>query len=174
MPTVLDKADMARGAALQSRYLGSLESATSKMPHATASTAYDFGLLAADPTTGRGVPRVLMEKGTTLPFTVSKNLRGDMLANISTLQLIESTRLGGDTWHRLGSIKPSEAFPNRQPQDPLQLRLIADESGLFDAQLIWPAGNRQVSFGTRELSLESAQIDHWKSWLETALLCADH
>jgi hypothetical protein len=109
-----------------------------------------------------------------LPFTVSKNLRGELLANIGSLQVIESTRLGGDNWHRLGAIKPAEAFPLRQPQDPLQLRLVVDESGLLEAHLTWPAGNRQVSFGQREYLLDSGQIDHWRSWLETALLCSDH
>ncbi|MDX1929281.1 MAG: Hsp70 family protein [Pirellulaceae bacterium] len=173
-PTLLEKSDIARGAALQSRYLGSLEAATSKMPHAIASTAYDFGLLAIDPSSGKGSPHVLLEKSSALPTTVSKNLRGELLANIGSLQIIESTRLGGDNWHRLGVIKPSEAFPNRQPQDPLQLRLVVDESGLFEAHLTWPAGNRQVSFGQREHALDSTQIDHWKSWLETALLCSDH
>ena len=73
-PTLLDKSDMARGAALQSRYIGSLEAATSKMPHAIASTAYDFGLLAVDPTSGKGSPRVLLDKASPLPATVSKNL----------------------------------------------------------------------------------------------------
>ncbi len=173
-PTLLEKSDIARGAALQSRYLGSLESATSKMTHAIASTAYDFGLLAIDPNSGKGSPHVLLEKASPLPATVSKNLRGELLANIGSLQVIESTRLGGDNWHRLGAIKPAEAFPNRQPQDPLQLRLVVDESGLFEAHLTWLAGNRQVSFGRREHSLDASQIEHWKSWLETALLCSDH
>ncbi len=173
-PTLLEKSDMARGAALQSRYLGSLEAATSKMPHAIASTAYDFGLLAVDPSSGKGSPHVLLPSSSPLPATVSKNLRGDLLANIGSLQVIESTRLGGDNWHRLGAIKPAEVFPNRKPQDPLQLRLVVDESGLFESHLTWPAGNRQVSFGQRELSLDAGQIDHWKSWLETALLCSDH
>ena len=173
-PTLLEKSDIARGAALQSRYLGSLEAATSKMPHAIASTAYDFGLLAVDPSSGKGSPHVLLEKSSPLPATVSKNLRGELLANVGSLQIIEGTRLGGDNWHRLGAIKPAEAFPNRQPQDPLQLRLVVDESGLFEAHLTWPAGNRQVSFGQREHALDAAQIDHWKSWLETALLCSDH
>ena len=173
-PTVIDKSDIARGAALQSRYLGSLEAATSKVPHAITSTAYDFGLLAMDPNTGKGSPRVLLPKASALPATVSKNLRGDQLAGVGTLQVIESTRLGGDTWHRLGAIKPTEAFPNREAKDPLQLRLVVDESGLFEALLVWPAGNRQLSFGKHENSLDAAQIDHWKSWLETALLCSDH
>ena len=173
-PTVIDKSDIARGAALQSRYLGSLEAATSKVPHAITSTAYDFGLLAMDPNTGKGSPRVLLPKASALPATVSKNLRGDQLAGVGTLQVIESTRLGGDTWHRLGAIKPAEAFPNREAKDPLQLRLVVDESGLFEALLVWPAGNRQVSFGKHENSLDAVQIDHWKSWLETALLCSDH
>ncbi len=174
VPTLIEKSDIARGAALQSRYLGSLESATSKVPHAITSTAYDFGLLAMDPNTGKGSPRVLLPKATSLPATISKNLRGDQLASVGTLQLIESTRMGGDTWHRLGAIKPAEAFPNRSPQDPLQLRLVVDESGLFEAMLVWPAGNRQVSFGKHENSLDATQIEHWKSWLETALLCSDH
>lgn len=173
-PTLLEKSDIARGAALQSRYIGSLEAATSKMPHAIASTVYDFGLLAVDPNSGKGSPHVLLEKTSALPATVSKNLRGELLANVGSLQVIESTRLGGDNWHRLGSIKPAEVFPNRQPQDPLQLRLVVDESGLFEAHLTWPAGNRQVSFGQREHALDAAQIEHWKSWLETALLCSDH
>ncbi len=174
VPTLMEKSDIARGAALQSRYLGSLESATSKVPHAITSTAYDFGLLAMDPSTGKGSPLVLLPKATALPATISKNLRGDQLASVGTLQLIESTRMGGDTWHRLGAIKPAEAFPNRSPQDPLQLRLVVDESGLFEAMLVWPAGNRQVSFGKHENALDASQIDHWKSWLETALLCSDH
>ncbi len=173
-PHLLEKSDIARGAALQSQYLGSLEPANSKVAHAIPSTAYDFGLLAMDPVTGKGSPRVLLEKSSALPTTISKNLRGDQLANVGSLQIIESTRLGGDTWHRLGAIKPSEAFPGRLPQDPLQLRLVVNESGLFEAHLVWPAGNRQVTFGKHENSLDAPQIEHWKSWLETALLCADH
>ena len=172
--TLIDKSDVARGAALQSRYLGSLEAVSSKMPHAITSTAYDIGLLAMDPNTGKGSPRVLLPKASTLPATVSRNLRGDQLAGVGTLQVIESTRLGNETWHRLGAIKPAEAFPNRQAKDPLQLRLVVDESGLFEAFLVWPAGNRQVAFGKQANALDPAQIDHWKSWLETALLCSDH
>ena len=172
--TLIDKSDVARGAALQSRYLGSLEAVNSKMPHAITSTAYDIGLLAMDPNTGKGSPRVLLPKASSLPATVSRNLRGDQLAGVGTLQVIESTRLGNETWHRLGAIKPAEAFPDRQAKDPLQLRLVVDESGLFEAFLVWPAGNRQVAFGKQANALDSAQIDHWKSWLETALLCSDH
>lgn len=172
LPTVFEKADVARGAAFQAQFLAAL-APDSACPHAVASTTYDFGLLAIDPTSGRGIPKVLIERGSPLPATVSKNLRGETLAAGHTLQIIESTRLGDDTWHRLGAIKPSEAFPLRAPQEPLQLRMAIDDSGLLDAHLIWPAGNRQVSFRQSDDTISDSEIEKWKIWLETALLCSN-
>jgi eukaryotic-like serine/threonine-protein kinase len=174
LPSVLEKSEFARGAALQAHYLTSLSPASEKTAHAITSTSYDFGLLAIDPATGKSTPRVLLERNLQTPTTISKNLKADTVSGLNSLQIIESTRLGEDTWNRLGSVKPNEAFPNRQPQDSLQLRLVVDESGLMDAQLLWPAGNRQHSFGHRDFSLDDAQVEQWKVWLETASLCSGH
>jgi hypothetical protein len=171
LPNLLEKADLARGAALQAHYLGAL-SPNDQLPHAVACTSYNFGLLAADPTTGKGSPRVLIEAGAPLPAVISKNLRGEVLAGGHTLQLIESTRLGEATWHRLGAVKPEEAFPKRAAEDPLQLRLTADDSGLFQAELLWPAGNRQLLIKTSDATPEDTEVALWKRWLETAMLCS--
>lgn len=172
LPTVLDKADLARGAALQAQYLTALSPSSDTGLRAIASAAYDFGTLSVDPTTGKSSPHVLLERSTPLPTIVSKNLRAEQLNNLRSLQIIESTRMGQDTWHRLSAVKPSVAFPERQANEPLQLRLVVDESGLLDTQLFWPAGNRQVPLGHQEFSLSDSQIEQWKVWLDTALLCS--
>ncbi len=173
-PNVLDKGDLARGAALQAQFLTTLTTASETMPRAVTTTAYDFGLLATDPNTGKGAPRILLERNATTPATISKNLRPDVLANIGSLQIIESTRLGEETWHRLGGVDPKVAFPQRKPHESLQLRLVVDESGLLDAQLLWPDGHRQHSLGHGGFSLDDSQVEQWKMWLETASLCSGH
>lgn len=168
---LLEKTDLARGAAIQAHYLASLSTSDSNVPHAIGATIYDYGLLIADPSSGKSVPRVLLDNGLPLPTAVSRNLRPEQLNDKQTLNLIESTRRGEETWYRLGTIKPASLFPQRSATDPLQLRLTVDESGLFEAQLLWPAGNQQHRIESPH-ALSDLQIDHWKTWLETALLCS--
>jgi hypothetical protein len=99
-------------------------------------------------------------------------VEGQPPARFPTLQIIESTTLGDANWHLLAKAKPEQFFPERQADEPLQLRFEVDESGVLRPSLLWPAGNRQVLLPTCEDSaLSEAQIAQWNQWLEASMLC---
>lgn len=177
--SVLEKADLARGAALQAQHLSAPLTEPDRLhPKAISCSAYDFALLAASSSSGTLKPRVLLEKSSALPAAYSRSLRpsslgGSSSRSFSTLQLIESSSLGSSNWLRLGKVKPDEIFPNREANAPLQLRLEVDESGILESSLLWPDGNRQVRLPeTSDETLSESEIASWREWLETALLCS--
>ncbi len=192
--TELEKADFARGAAIQSRHFSSLTQTASLLPRGIGCAAYDIALLAADPKTGKSIPRVLLERSTPLPTSLVRTLRPGHIAGkidsgqldcahldrgggetshaFAPLQIIEGSSLGGTNWLALGKVKPDELFPKRSGGEPLQLRLEIDDSGILESSLTWTAGNRRVRLPhTSDPSLSDAEIEHWQKWLDTTLLC---
>jgi eukaryotic-like serine/threonine-protein kinase len=184
--TILDKADFARGAAVQARHLTLLtRGEEGQVLHAIGSCSYDFGILAAAGS-GLGKPRILVERATELPHTCTRNLRPQTIAGrlpdaaadsstfgFPTFHVIESTPLGGTNWHLLAQTNPQELFPQRAGDEELQLRYDIDVSGLLRPSLVWPAGNRQILLPTcTDSALSSADIKHWNQWLDGVMLCA--
>ncbi len=173
----IERSEFARGAAIQARHLGSLSTKDRVTPRALGCTAYDIALLAESKQGGKTTPRVLLEKAEGLPASSSHTVRARPVGRQETqptLQLIESSSLGDSSWLKLGAVKPSELFPLRPADDPLQLRLEMDENGILESSLIWPAGNRQAripSSSDPEMSDESLRA--WRQWLETVMLCSE-
>ncbi len=176
--TELEKADFARGAAIQSRHFSSLTQAENLQPRGIGCSAYDIALLAADPHTNKAVPRVLLERSSPLPNSLTRTLRPNSSGQgaaehaFAPLQIIESSSLGGANWLALGKVKPDELFPQRVGAEPLQLRVEIDESGILESSLTWPDGNRRVRLPhTSDPTLSEADIAHWQKWLDTTMLC---
>lgn len=177
--TTLEKSDLARGAALQTQHYSSLIRSDLLKPRAIGCSVYDFGLLASSSSSGKTKPRILLEKSSTLPVSITRTLRpssisGSHTAAFPMLQIIESSTVGSGNWLALGKVKPDELFPERVGSAPLQLRLEIDESGILETSLLWAEGNRQVRLPhTSDPTLSDHDIDVWREWLETTLLCAD-
>ncbi len=176
--TELEKADFARGAALQARHFSSLTQLKSSHPYGVGCSAYDIALLAADSNSGKSVPRVLLERSSVLPTTQTRTLRPTSLGNkqaaqaFAPLQIIESSGLNATTWLALGKVKPDELFPQRSGSQPLQLRLEIDENGILESSLAWPDGNRRVRLPhSSDPTLSEADIQRWQKWLDTTFLC---
>ncbi len=174
--TLLEKADFARGAAIQANHASTLSSNTAQTLRAIGSSAYDIALLA-ETGEGKSKSRVLMSKATTVPTSVARTIRPQVLAGklgFPKLQLIESSNIGNNNWLRLGSANPEQIFPERPKDDPLQLRLEVDESGILETSLLWPAGNRQRAVpASSDPELTPSDIQSWTEWLETIMLCSE-
>ncbi|MEZ6136588.1 MAG: Hsp70 family protein [Pirellulaceae bacterium] len=177
--SVLEKSEIARGAAIMAHYLTSATPAGADLHlHATSTTNYDLGLLAAASPNEPLKPRVLIQKGTELPVQVARTLRPNANAGpndkvFSSLQLIESTSLGSSNWHLLAKASPDATFPQHRRDETLQLQFGVDESGILQASLQWPAGNRQSLIPLcAESALSDDEISQWHDWLSTAMLCS--
>ncbi len=177
--TELERADFARGAAIQSQHYNSFALNENSLPRGIGCMAYDVALLAADPTTGKAVPRVLLERSLPVPTSLARTLRpsslagGDPSSTFPPLQIMESSSLGNSHWLALGKVQPDSLFPERQLGEPLQLRVEVDESGIVETSLAWSAGKRQVRLPhTSDPTLSDAEIAHWRDWLETTMLIA--
>lgn len=177
----LDRADFARGAAIQAHFVGSL-TAQDVLPRAVGCTAHDFAVIsqAASPDSAAGAsgrPRMILEKSAPLPSSITKTIRGNSDQPdkaVPQLQLIESTRLGDGNWLKLGNIRPNLAFPDYRGTTPLQLRLEVDESGILESSLIWPDGNKQTRIAaTSDPELSKDDVEQWQHWLETLYLCSN-
>ena len=65
------------------------------------------------------------------------------------------------------------AFPDRKSEDPIELRMEVDESGIMESSLIWVPGNSQTHLtAVAENELSPDQVRRWRHWLEDAMLCA--
>ncbi|MEO8269143.1 MAG: Hsp70 family protein, partial [Aureliella sp.] len=178
--TELEKADFARGGAIQSHHFSTLSPSKNLLPRGIGCMAYDVALLAADPTSGKAVPRVLLERSTPLPSSLARTLRPSSLAvgapsnSFPPLQIIESSSLGSTHWLALGKVLPDELFPERGLGEPLQLRVEVDESGILGTSLAWSEGKRRVRLPhTSDSTLSEAELTQWQSWLETTMLVAN-
>ena len=177
--TLIDKSEIARGAALQAQHVTNLmQSSTVDMLRAVSCMTYSIALL---PVFGENVakPRTLVARGQKLPFQISRTLRPQEASPTAQmrfpdeLRIIEGTAIGGNHWHFLSTVKPQEKFPERDLRDPLLLQLNIDESGILASQLVWPAGNVQLDLPpTLDHSLSAEEILQWNHWLETAMLCS--
>ncbi len=166
----ISKGDLARGAALQARrWIPPVESSGIR---AEARSMYDIGLVTVDAEGASSVPRVLIERGTQLPTEMSRTLRPSSSSRLPQLQFVESTRLGANHWHRLGNVNPLSAFPRRPADDPLQLRLEIDSSGVLACKLSWLKGNMQYLVPPLDNPpLDLGTIQQWRNWIETLFLC---
>ena len=134
----------------------------------------DIALLAnAADGSVKSKPRKLLDKALATPASHSRTIRPfhvDGSARMPALQLIESTSLGGGNWLKLGNIDPQAVFPDRAPDDPLQLRMEIDENGILESSLLWPSENRQIAIPASsdpELSEEDTFI--WREWLDSIM-----
>jgi hypothetical protein len=174
-PSVLQsKTDLAIGAAIQSQHMMPTIESPTGLPKAISAATYDLGLLAKDSSAGKMVPKIFVPRGSQLPFNIQRNMRPPPNADLPPyVQIIEGTSLGDSTWHKLGSIHLKTAFPGRPMQDPCQLRLKVDDSGLWSGTVGWPNGQQMVNIPvTSEAPMTNDQVDRWKSWLETLMLCS--
>lgn len=170
--TLLEKADIARGAAIQAQHLSTLTHETTA-PRGTSCAAYDLAILSS--AGGSSKPKILIDRSTTLPTSIERTLRpGGEHKSFPPIQIIEGTSLGGSNWLKLGKVEPGILFPNRAPDDALTLKIDVDDSGLARTSLIWPGGNRQVHLPeTSDNTLSEKDIAYWKQWLETTFLCSN-
>ena len=170
--TYIEKQEMAQGAALHAQHLIPLAGSTAALPTARSATVYDLGLLIADGQ-GKSKPRILIHSGSPLPASVSRSLRSAPADQTPVLQMIESTKVGQSTWHRLGSLDLRQVFPGLPPHSPLQLKLSVDESGLLTTEVIHAETKRSAAFpALSEGAIPSQSIPTWKAWLETLMLCS--
>ncbi len=167
------QSDLAIGAAIQSQHMMPTIQAPAGLPKVIPASTYDLGLLVRDPNAARMIPKVLAPKSSPLPFQIQRNLKPPPNADLPpTVQVIEGTNQGDSTWHRLGQVDLKSVFPNRPPRDPCQLRIQIDESGLWSGNVTWTEGQQSVPIPvTSESPMTPEQIERWKSWLETTLLC---
>lgn len=170
--TFLEKHEVAQGAALHAQHLMPLAGSNVGLPVARSSTAYDLGLLIADGQ-GKSKPRILVHSGSSLPASIVRSLRSAPADHSSVLQMIESTRVGQSTWHRLGSLDLRQVFSGLAAHSPLQLKLIVDESGLLTTEVIHSDTSRKATFpALNDGALPPQSIPAWKAWLETLMLCS--
>jgi hypothetical protein len=170
----VQKGDLARGAALQAQYLMPPTDPTG--PRARARSTYDIGVISIEDGQTKSTPRILIPRQTLLPHSYSRTLRFSAESSSNpmskVLQFVESTQYGPANWHRLGSVDPVAAFPKRQGDQPLQLGLEIDHSGLLGGKLTWLAGNSQAMISPlAEPPMDVITLQQWENWIETLLLC---
>ncbi len=114
----------------------------------------------------------MIPRGTVLPTSLSKTLRfsSSSVPNPS-LQFVEGTRHGALHWNRMGQVSVGDVFEGRPANDPMQLHLAIDASGIWTSDITWLAKNRSVSIPPLSGStMDIVQIKQWKDWLETLML----
>ncbi len=167
----MEKSDIARGAAIQAKHL--IPPVDMSLPHAQVSTAYDIGLVLLDSERSKAVPRVVVPRGTAIPYQSSRTLRLKAEGHKQIrLQFAESTRLGNFNWHRLGGLDVEKSLPSLNLNDPLQLLVEVDPTGLFHAKLTWLRKNLQATIPTlADPMMDHLMVRQWRDWLETVMLC---
>ncbi|HBE72432.1 MAG TPA: hypothetical protein DDW52_30220, partial [Planctomycetaceae bacterium] len=159
----MEKADLARGAAIQANYLTQL-SASGQALRGIGCTAYDIAKLANRD--GAAKPELLIPAGTNLPAANSTTVVTAGAAKARPVQIIEGTSKGGNNWLRLGSAKPADLFPQRNADEEIALELNVDESGLLQSSLVWPAGNRRSHLPeTSDAMMLASDLNSWRDWL---------
>lgn len=159
----MEKADLARGAAIQANYLTQL-SASGQALRGIGCTAYDIAKLTNRD--GAARPEVLIPAGTNLPAANSTAVVASGAPNAHPVQIIEGTSKGGNNWLRLGSAKPADLFPHRSSDEEIALELNVDESGLLQSSLVWPAGNRRSHLPeTSDAMMLASDLNAWRDWL---------
>lgn len=175
--TYIEKGDFARGAAFQARFVSNLSGSSSKpLLCAEGCTNYDIALLAEAESVSKR-PRVLIEKGTALPTSQSRTVRplaadGGSATEMSSIQLIESSSMGHGNWVKLGCLSDASGFSNSTKLDSLQLFLDVDTNGIFEASASTDGGQQWEIPSGIESELSDDQIEQWRDWLETAMLCS--
>lgn len=174
--TVVEKSDFARGAAIQARYVSNLTGSKNKpLLYAQPCCSYDIALLA-EAGGQKQRPRVLIEKGTSYPASQNRTVRpkavaGQSSSEMPTIQLIESTSMGQGNWVKLGRMDLDNLA--REPEaDAMQLQLELDANGILETNALTSEGTQIPVPSAIENELSEAEIEKWRDWLETALLCA--
>lgn len=168
----IETADMARGAALQAKYL--MPPADPRSPVAKSACSYDLGMIVQDQRSNVAPPpKILIAKDSPIPAQLSRTLRFTREGQRQpVLQWVEGSRFGDHTWHKLSSVDLQTCFEDRTTADPIQLRAEIDESGIWNGSLTWLAGNKQLALPPlAEPIMDSVSMRHWHDWLESIMLC---
>lgn len=168
----IDSADLARGAALQAKYL--MPPIDPRAPIAKSATSYDLGMIIQDQRLSVAPPpKVLIARDAPLPSQLSRTLRFTREGvRQPVLQFVEGTRFGEHTWHKLSSIDLQTCFDDRTKADAIQLRAEIDESGIWNGSLTWLAGNKQLVLPPLgEPVMDTVSMRQWHDWLESIMLC---
>lgn len=168
----IDSADLARGAALQAKYL--MPPIDPRSPIAKGATSYDLGMIVQDSQLNLGPPpKVLIGRDSPLPAPLSRTLRFTREGQRQpVLQWVEGTRFGEQTWHKLSSVDLQTCFEERTVADPIQMRVEVDESGIWNGSLTWLAGNKQLVLPPLgEPVMDSVSTRQWHDWLESIMMC---
>jgi serine/threonine protein kinase len=167
----MGSADLARGAAIQARYL--MPPVDTMAPAANGATTYDLGMIVQEEVGNQHPPKILIPRDTPAGYQVSRTLRFSKEGKQQpVLQFVEGTRLGSSTWSRLSKIDLQTCFEGRTTADPIQLRVEVAPSGLWDASLTWLAGNKQLAIPPLgEPVMDSVSMRQWRDWLESLMLC---
>jgi serine/threonine protein kinase len=168
---LIGSSDQARGAALQARYL--MPPMDPRAPTAASATSYDLGMIVQGQSTPISHPKILIPKDTPVPAQISRTLRFTREGQRQpSLQWVEGSRLGGNTWHRLSQVDLQSCFEGRTTADPIQLHVEIDESGIWSGSLTWLAGNKQLFLPPLgEPIMDSVSMRQWRDWLESIMLC---
>jgi eukaryotic-like serine/threonine-protein kinase len=163
--------DLARGAALQARYM--MPPIDPMAPTAHGATSYDLGLIVQEDKSPMPSPRILVPKDSRLGYQVSRTLRFTREGRRQPiLQWVEGSRMGGNTWHRLSQVDLQTCFVGRTTADPVQLRVDVDESGVWSGALTWLAGNKQLAIPPLgDPVMDAVSMRQWRDWLESIMLC---
>jgi len=167
----LKPSDLARGAAIQAHYLMPPIDPHASLAH--AATTYDLGVIMQERAAPPGIPKVLIKKDSPTPSQISRTLRfTGQRQSQPLLQFVEGSRLGAQTWSRLGKVDLQDCFQDRNGVDPMQLRMEVDESGIWSGSLTWLAGNKQIPIPPlTEPSMDFVSRQRWRDWLESLMLC---
>ncbi|MCY2985659.1 MAG: protein kinase [Planctomycetota bacterium] len=169
--SLLEKNELARGAAIQACNLTKTTPRTKQSFQAIPCAVYDIAIPILAASRAAFVPKLLFERGACLPATQTRSLRFE--ENLpEVLQLIEGTRHGREAWQRLGSLDLRSAFSNRFDKQPLSLKLDVDLSGILQVELVCPELGESIAFPSSSRHLSAVEIGNWKAWLETLMLCS--
>lgn len=169
--SLLEKNELARGAAIQARNLTMTTPRTKQSFQIIPCAVYDIAIPVLSASKAAFTPKLLIERGACLPTTISRSLRfEENLPHL--LQLIEGTRHGREAWQRLGSLDLQSVFPDRLEKQPLSLKLEMDLSGILKAELLCPDLGKRITFPNSSSHLSATEVENWKAWLETLMLCS--
>jgi eukaryotic-like serine/threonine-protein kinase len=175
--TVVEKSDLARGAALQAFAIANaIGMKPESLMRARTCNVYPIALLPEFEGPA-SKPKELLAAGQPLPISISRTIRPSGVSSqsriIRRLSIIEGTRLGQNNWHLISEAVPPALFPGRDLDAPLLLNIQVDESGILSSSLTWPDGNVRCQLpASMDRALSSDEIGRWRQWLETAILCS--
>jgi len=171
----LDDLSTVRGAAFYAKQLLAKRTGETPSVQIFDVNTHSLGVVGIDRRTGKECNAILIPRNTHLPVITKRSFKTKRHGQDSVLiQIIQGESLKPQECARVGTCLIEHLPKNQPPGSPVTVEFQYDTNGRLAIYIESPTtGYRATKELTRARGMSNVDLQRWREWLETMVLCSD-